>query len=364
MHYREYGKTGKNVSVIGFGGMRFTKDEDQGIQAMLRASEMGINYFDTAPHYCEDRSEIIFGKAFKEFTRPFYVSTKSSIGEEKTADDVRKRVDAALKRLGTEKIHFFHMWCIMNMDHFNAVIAPGGPLEGALKLKDEGLVDHVVFSSHANGAEIRQMCETELFEGVLLGYNIFNHSNRYEGIQAALEKNMGVAIMNPLGGGMVAAAEKQLQFLVEETDESVVQAALRFVVSDPGVTLALAGMGNVAHVEENAAVGDRISQPDPVLVTRLKEQYGEFGESYCTGCKYCLPCPVNINIPNMLACLNRQKVGLGKEAKGYYDFFKKMAKDKFVAAGACIECGECEDRCTQHLPVRDQLKQVVELFEG
>nr|HPQ40569.1 aldo/keto reductase [bacterium] len=153
MHYRDYGKTGKRVSVIGFGGMRFTEDEDEGIRAMLRASELGINYFDTAPHYCKDRSEIIFGNAFKEFTRPFYVSSKSSIGEEKTADDVRRRVETALERMGTGKIHFFHMWCIMNWDHFEKVIAPGGPYEGALKLKDEGLVEHVVFSTHANGDE-------------------------------------------------------------------------------------------------------------------------------------------------------------------------------------------------------------------
>jgi len=321
MHYREYGQTGKKVSIIGFGGMRFTEDEDEGIRAIIRASELGINYFDTAPFYCNDRSEIIFGKAFKEFKKPFFVSTKSSIGGENNASEVRKRVEKSLDRLGTEKIHFLHMWCIMNWEHFEKVIAPGGPYEGALKLKEEGLVDHIVFSAHANGDEIRKMCETKLFEGVLLGYNIFNHNNRYEGIQAARKNKMGVAIMNPLGGGMVPAAAKKLSFLVENTNETVVQAALRFVSSDPGVTVTLAGMGTVAQVEEN------------------------------------------VNIPNMLACLNRHKVGLHKEAWEFYDFFKKIAKDKFVPAGACVECGICEDRCTQKLSIIEQLKEVVTLFE-
>jgi uncharacterized protein len=364
MHYRNYGHTGKSVSIIGFGGMRFTKDEDEGIRAMLRASELGINYFDTAPHYCDDKSEIIFGKAFKKFMHPFYVSTKSSIGEEKTADDVRKRVEKSLERLGTGKIHFFHMWCIMNREHFDRVIAPGGPYEGAMKLKQEGLVEHVVFSTHANGREIRDMCETGLFEGVLLGYNIFNHSNRNEGIKAAHDNGMGVVIMNPLGGGMVPAAAEKLDFLVEDTNETVVQAALRFVASEPGVTVALPGMGTIAEVEENAVVGDRIDRPDAELVEKVKERYSALGDAYCTACKYCLPCPADINIPMLLACLNRHNVGMEQEAKQFYEFVKKIGKDNFKPASACVDCGVCEERCTQKLSVRDLLKDVTALFEN
>ncbi|HPQ39281.1 MAG TPA: aldo/keto reductase, partial [bacterium] len=174
---------------------------------------------------------------------------------------------------------------------------------------------------------------------------------------------MGVAIMNPLGGGMVPAAAQKLDFLVENTDESVAQAALRFVISDPGVTLALAGMGTVAHVEENAAVGDRIDRPDAVRVAEVKARYGEFGDAYCTACKYCLPCPEQINIPNLLACLNRHRVGMEKEARGFYEFFKQMGKDNFVPASACADCGVCEERCTQKLPIREQLKEVSALFE-
>ncbi|MBN1295188.1 aldo/keto reductase [bacterium] len=364
MQTREYGRTGKHVSIIGFGGMRFTDDDDESVRAILRASELGINYFDTAPHYCRDRSEDIFGKAFASFTRPFYVSTKSSIGDEKNADEVRRRAELSLKRLGVSKIHFFHMWCIMNWDHFQKVIAPGGPYDGAAILKKEGLIDHIVFSTHANGDEIRRMCETNRFEGVLLGYNLFNHSNRFDGILAAQENTMGVAVMNPLGGGMIPAAQSQLQFLPEHDDETVVQAALRFVVSEPGVTLALVGMSTVAQVEENAKVGDRITRPDPERVARIKRKYGEFGEAYCTACKYCLPCPAQINIPNLLSCLNRQRVGLEKEAGMFYEFFKKTGKTDFIPASACADCGICEERCTQHLPIRAQLREVTRLFES
>ncbi|MBN1550064.1 aldo/keto reductase [bacterium] len=364
MNYREYGKTGKKLSIIGFGGMRFTPDDDEGVRTMVRASELGINYFDTAPGYCRDRSEIIFGKAFKQIKKPFYVSTKSSVYAEPKADDVRKRIDQALERMGVDRIHFFHMWCIMDWDHYKRVMAPGGPYEGAVTAKHEGLVDHIVFSTHANGEEIRKICETGLFEGVTLGYNIFNYTNRYDGILAAHENNMGIAVMNPLGGGMVPAGASKLNFIVKDTDETVVQAALRFVVSHPEITVALSGMGTEAHVEENAAVGDRIETPDPALVAAIKEQYKELGEAFCTACKYCLPCPENIDIPSVLFAFNHYRIGMEKTAKAFYGFMKKDGGENWVSPGKCSDCGLCETKCTQHLPIRQQLKEAFRIFEN
>ncbi len=103
MIYRPYGKTGKHVSVIGMGGMRFGDDDDYGAEVVRHASIKGINYFDTAPFYNDDRSEDIFGKAFKNMPAPFYVSTKSSINSDKTADEVRCRIENSLERMNLEK---------------------------------------------------------------------------------------------------------------------------------------------------------------------------------------------------------------------------------------------------------------------
>ncbi len=364
MHYREYGTTGKWVSVIGFGGMRFGKDEDAAAQVMVRASELGINYFDTAPNYCHDRSEFIFGKAFARMKTPFYVSTKSSVESEPKADDVRRRIDQALDRMQIDRIHFFHMWCIMDWEQYQRVIAPGGPYEGALKAKAEGLVDHIVFSTHANGAEIRKMCAERLFDGVTLGYNIFNYTNRYDGICAASENNMGVAVMNPLGGGMVSAAASKLGFIVHNPEETVVQAALRFVISHPEVTTALAGMGTVEQVTENAAVGDRLDRPDAELVNQIKATYGELGDVFCTACGYCLPCPQGLIIPEIMFALNYHRVGMIEIGGKYYQFFRKMYQEKWVPAAMCSDCGICETRCTQKLPVREYLREVVKLYES
>jgi len=364
MYYRRYGQTDKDVSIIGFGGMRFGKDDEESIRAIHHAAEMGINYFDTAPGYCDDQSEILFGKAFKTLDKPIYVSTKSSIQSQPKADDIRQRIDEALKRMHIEKITFFHMWCIMNWEHFEKVIAPGGPYEGALKARDEGLVDHVVFSTHANGADIRKMCESRLFEGVTLGYNIFNHSNRYDGILAAHENDMGVAIMNPLGGGMVPSAAEKLGFIVRKEGDSVVQAALRFVLSHKEVTTALAGMGTVQHVEENAVTGTIGIHPDPDLVSAIKADYKDLGQALCTACSYCLPCPEQIRIPAILSALNHHFMEMPETAVSFYNFFKKITGDKWVPASQCSDCGLCETRCTQHLEIRQLLKQAVELFES
>jgi len=124
MIYREYGKTGKKVSIIGFGGMRFGEDNDYSVEVVRRANELGINYFDTAPGYCNDRSEMIFGKAFKNMPNQYYVSTKSSIRSEKNAYEVQRRIEKSLKTMNIEKINFFHMWCIMDLDQYNSVMSP------------------------------------------------------------------------------------------------------------------------------------------------------------------------------------------------------------------------------------------------
>ncbi|MBN1355079.1 aldo/keto reductase [bacterium] len=363
MQYRKYAQTGKDISIIGFGGMRFGKDDEEAVRVIHRAVETGINYFDTAPGYCQDRSESLFGQAFKTLKDAVYVSTKSSIYSQPKADDVRKRIDQALARMNIDRIHFFHMWCIMDWEHFERVMAPDGPYEGAVKARAEGLVEHIVFSTHANGAEIRRMCDSRAFEGITLGYNILNYTNRYDGILAAHENGMGVAIMNPLGGGMVPSAAEKLGFLIRHEGESVVQSALRFVLSHPEVTTALAGMGKIEHVEENAVMGDRITGPDPEFLVLIKAQYQELGQALCTACKYCLPCPENIDIPSVLTSLNYTFMGMDKTAHAFYGWMKKDAGEKWVSPDQCIDCGLCEERCTQHLEVRDLLRQALELFE-
>jgi len=136
MIYRTYGRTGKKVSLLGMGGARFTHNASDGtvfsknVDLVLKAVEAGVNYFDTAPTYAAGTSEKIFGAAFSQIHDNIYVSTKSMLSMEPSADEVRRRIERSLQTLHIEKITFFHMWSILTMEQYRRII----PLrEGRMK---------------------------------------------------------------------------------------------------------------------------------------------------------------------------------------------------------------------------------------
>ncbi len=364
MIYKKYGNTGKEVSVIGFGGMRFRKEDyENGLEkaagVVRYASSLGINYFDTAPFYCDDKSEEIYGEAFKDMPNPFYVSTKSMVHHEPTADDLRKRVEKSLKRLGVEKINFMHMWCILNLEDYKKVIAKGGPYEGALKLKDEGLIDHIAFSTHATGEEIEYIVNSGRFEGVTLGYNATNFAYRQQGIKAAYKKGLGVVTMNPLGGGIIPENPDYYSFIKQDDNDTLCQAALKFNVSHKEITIALAGMGTKEEVLENVKAGDNFEIMTDEKLSQMKSNLSGSLDKLCTGCGYCKGCPKDIQIPKYMDAYNMyilkgQDHVVNSRLKNHWGVSKELA-------GECIECGLCESKCTQHLPIIERLKYIANI---
>jgi len=359
--YKEYGKTGKKVSAVGFGGMRFKEDcsIEEGAEIVRHASKMGINYFDTAPGYCDDRSEDIFGEAFKQMPNPYYVSTKSSINSDPDADAVRRRIDQSLKRLGVEKINFHHMWCIMDLDHYHRVIAKGGPYWGALKAKEEGLIDHIVMSTHATGKEIATMAKDGYFEGVTLGYNILNFPYRQEGIEGAQEAGMGVVTMNPLGGGIIPQNPEYFSFIKEREEESVVQAALRFNAAHQGISVALAGISSIEEVDHNVQAIKDLQILGDDKINEIKSKLRNDMNELCTSCQYCKHCPQDIDIPKFMNLYNsyvlKGQEGI-KESYSHAVKYEEIKPGKEAMPGDCIKCGICETLCTQKLEIIERLK--------
>ncbi|MDW7672101.1 MAG: aldo/keto reductase [Bacillota bacterium] len=368
MIYRPYGSTGKMVSVIGFGGMRFGKDDDYAAEVVRHANTKGINYFDTAPFYCDDRSEFIFGKAIRKMPGEYYVSTKSLIRKEKTADEVRARIEKSLARMGVNQINFFHMWCIMDLEQYRNIMAPGGPYEGAMKAKSEGLVEHVVFSTHCRGRDIRTIIEDDVFEGVLLGYNVINHPFRQEGVQAALENNLGVVTMNPLGGGLIPRYSDHFSFIREREDESTVQAALRFNAAQPGITVVLSGMGTMEEVDENVGAVDHPLTVTAAKMDEIGSRITEKLDTLCTNCQYCREkkCPSKIKMNYFMEAYNLfLLMGSESETLRQLDWYRKQGDmgDDEAQPGDCIACGICEELCTQKLPIIDRLKEVQDMLD-
>lgn len=367
MVYREYGKTGKKVSLIGFGGMRFRpEDYKKGdfnacADIMLRAQELGINYFDTAPYYCSDKSEEIFGHAFSQMKPGFYCTTKNSTINtgDKTADDFRRRLERSLTRMRVPKINFMHIWCVMSYDDYAPMVAPGMLYDGALRAKEEGLIDHIVVSAHASGADIRRILEEGLFEGVLLGYNATNFAYRAEGLRAARELNLGIATMNPLGGGVIAQNPDFYSFLRTDPSFDVPQSAIRFNASHPEISTVLCGISSLSDLESCVAAIDGLEVMDDEKRNKIASRLQEGLDTLCTGCGYCDGCPASINIPRYMDCYNQylitgERHAIKSRMSNHWDIDQK-------GAGNCIACGYCESRCTQKLPIIDRLKEISEL---
>ncbi len=360
MWTKPYGTTGHNLSVIGFGAMRFANpaDLDASAQTVLHAHARGINYFDTAPFYCDDKSEIIVGRALKTLPRnSYFVSTKCG---EAHADPFRKSLERSLDRLHTDHIDFFHIWCLLRPDQLHERLAHGA-IPAALKAKDEGLIRHLVVSTHLPGKDIAAVLDSGLFAGVTLGYNALNFPFRQEALAAAQRLHLGVATMNPLGGGMIPRNASRLAFLKSPVDRTVTEAALRFNISHPAVTVALVGFSNSAEVDEAVAAVDNF-QPYPAShIEQIKSHITTSFDGFCTGCGYCLPCPADVAIPKFMDAYN-QKILEGKDS-AIPDRLKWHWGLSPDLAAACTDCGQCESECTQHINIPERLQQIAALMQ-
>jgi hypothetical protein len=357
MFKKPYGNTGKEISVVGFGGMRFEDPDqtDRMAEMVLRAHGKGINYFDTAPGYCGQKSEGIFGRAFEQLDREsFYVSTKSNKPD---GDDLRADLETSLERMKIDCIDFFHIWWVLSKEAWEGRKA-GGAIETALKAKEEGLVKHVVMSSHMGGEELKDVLAEGVAEGVTLGYCAINFPLRQAAVDAAAASGLGVVTMNPLGGGIIPQNAERFQFLKGPEDRSVVEAAIRFNVSQPGVTCALVGFSNDEQVDEACAAVENFQPYDQEHVKQIERKLIDSFDDLCTGCGYCMPCPEGVPIPQLMDVYNQKILGAEGQMGGRLKWHWGITADE---ASVCTLCGACEEQCTQHLPIRERLKEVAKV---
>jgi predicted aldo/keto reductase-like oxidoreductase len=357
MIYRDYGQTGKKVSLLGFGGMRFQHVDDHGecVEMMVQAAEGGVTYFDTAPAYFDIRSETVFGKGFAELRRrklPYYVATKTF---KTTEDAIRREIDAQLKRLDVPAIDFYHVWCITSLENW-ASRKKDGILTTFRKLKDEGLIRHICVSSHLIQSEIETLLNEGVFEGVLFGYSAYNYRTREKAFNAIRAKKLGAVVMNPLGGGIIPEHPELFGFIMRE-GESAVEAGLRFLWDHQDITVTLVGFRNKNDTAQALKAMENYKPRTEPELAALKAQAAVSFEGICTGCAYCDGCPQDIPIPRYMDAFN-QKL-LNKEGDTAMDERLRMHW-VIPASGAakCVECGQCEAACTQHIPIMERLKYI------
>ena len=376
MIYKEFGKTGIKLSALGFGAMRLPMTEADGkkivneelaVPLMQKAFDMGINYVDTAPLYCETLSENAVGKALKGYRDKVYLSTKNPI-EDNSGENWMGRLEKSLKKLDTDYIDFYHFWGISLKSFEGWQGLKYGPIEAAYKAKEQGLIKHISFSYHDAPENYKKIVDSGIFESTLVQYNMLDRSNE-ENIAYAKSKGLGTIIMGPVGGGRLGAPSEQIQNLLKNktgaAPVSTAEMALRFVLANTNVDMALSGIGDMNMLNENFEVASRtghLTDEELSHIKKMMEENKNHANLYCTGCNYCKPCPQGIDIPYLFEIMNRYKVyDLKEHAKAaYLEMMNGWSWIKSKDASNCISCGECETKCPQKLPI---IKQLAETHE-
>ncbi|MFH1008351.1 MAG: aldo/keto reductase [Candidatus Latescibacterota bacterium] len=363
MQTRVFGRFGYQVSQLGFGAMRLPKREDgtvdfdRAVPLIRRAVELGVNYIDSHHFYHDGDSEVAIGRAIRGLRDRVYLQTKTPMYREVESEDVRWQwLETALEKLGTDYIDCY-LAHSMNWERFQTDFDPFMKL--ARKAKDQGMIRHIGFSFHDTAEALEKIINTEAFDCMTVQYNMINRSLE-QPIALAHEKGMGVVIMGPVGGGSLAAPSEEIAKLLPQQAKSSAEIALRFVLANPNVSVALSGMSTMEQLEENVAVADReviLSAEDYVRIREALDEKKRLSELYCTGCEYCLPCPNGVDIPRNFTLMNLHRIfGVTETAKERYK--RLVAREE--SAAQCQECGECEPKCPQRIPIVAQLEEVVE----
>jgi len=353
MRYRPLGKTGLMVSALAMGCMRLGEDQELNTRLVSRAVDLGINYFETTRGYCGGQCQHRTAPGLKDKPRGVIVSGKGGIGVDTTAHEFRKEMDRQLEILGLTHFKFYQVgW--FGWDRVSHLIKPGGALDALRRAKDEGLVHHIGFTGHDRPDNFIKCIETGLFDCITVPYNMVNRS--YEPLIArAGELGVGVVAMCPVGGGLLACESDLLKDTMG--DMPTASMALRFVLSNPNVSCACSGMSTLEMLEQNVRT---VNDFDPQAISfeemcegvdRLRSA---LGDAFCTECRYCHPCPQGVNISRYMQLYNSWKAfglveGVRKELAGFPEQWR---------ATNCNECGSCESKCPNNLPIRERLKEM------
>ena len=333
MEYRTLGKTGLKVSRMGFGGIPIQKIDEEGTRKLLREmAEKGINYIDSARGYTV--SEQYIGYGLEGIRDKFILATKSM---SRTKDAMAADIETSLKNFHTDYIDLYQVHN-PSMEQLDQVIEKGGALEALREAKKAGKIGHIGLTAHST-AVFERALELDWVETIMFPYNIVEQQGA-ELIHRCAEKNLGFIDMKPLAGGAIE-------------DGTL---ALRYVCSNPDVTVVIPGMAESSELEENMAACSNEAPLTEEELARMEAVRKQLGTDFCRRCNYCAPCSVGINIPSVFLFAGYlQRYDLGDWARDRYSTLK-------VKASACIECGKCEPRCPYHLPIREKLKQCARDF--
>ena len=369
MQYRK-DKKGEPISVLGYGCMRFTTkngriDEEKTEKEILKAYELGVNYYDTA--YVYTGSEAALGNILErnKLRDKVNIATKLPqylISSSKSLDTY---FNEELQRLKTDHVDYYLMHHMTDDSQWERLKALG--IEAWIKdKKEKGQIRNIGFSYHGNSDMFIRILEDYDWDFAQVQYNYLDENSQAgrKGVERAHELGIPIIIMEPLRGGkLVNLLPQKAKELIRDNEKhySAAEWGLRWLFDQESVTCVLSGMNSLEMVEENCRIASdsqikSFDEKDFAFIEKIIKEIRAFEKVGCTGCRYCMPCVKGIDIPGTFAAYNRMYT----ESKhdGRFQDAQTVALRKDAAfVSACIKCGKCESHCPQSIPIREKLQE-------
>jgi len=383
MLYRTMPKNGDELSILGFGCMRFPMieggkvDEDKAIEQIRLAIDNGVNYLDTAWPYHGGASETILGTALQDgYREKVKIATKLPTWLIDSRGDMDSYLDKQLQKLQTDMIDYYLLHALngRSWDKLEQ-LGVAGFLDAAA---NDGRIVNAGFSFHGLIEDFKRIIDSYPWTFCQIQYNYLDQEYQAgtEGLNYAAAHDIGVIVMEPLRGGNLGLAEAPPAVAElwdqAETRRSPVEWALRWVWNDPKVIVVLSGMNDDAHIAENLAIADS-AKPDSLsdreceLVDQAARTYTDLMKVNCTGCGYCMPCPEGVMIPAVFEVYNKMHLFGGREETKFTYAIRMcgiISGTEPGFASVCVQCGECLEKCPQSIPIPDVLAEAAEELEG
>lgn len=376
MQYRN-DKYGNRISVLGYGCMRFTNtagaiDMEKAEKELMAAYEMGVNYYDTA--YIYGGSEAAIGKIFEKngIRKNINIATKLPHYLMNSMESIEKCFQEELSRLRTDYIDYYLMHMLNDVKTWEKLVEMG-IMDWIREKKESGVIRQIGFSYHGNTESFCKVVDAYDWDFCQIQYNYLDEHAQAgrKGLNHAAAKGIPVIIMEPLRGGKLVSnlPEKAKHLFAEHPKKySPAEWAFRWLWNQPEVTCVLSGMNSMEMLEENVRVASEcqvgeFTEEDNALLAQVVEAINSKMKVGCTGCGYCMPCPMNVDIPGAFAAYNVSAVD-GKQEAWYEHFRSSIFRKDATSISNCIGCGKCEKHCPQGISIREELKNAQKVLEG
>lgn len=382
MQYRTMPGSDEKLSILGYGCMRLPTafggaiNKEKALRQIRGAIDRGVNYIDTAWPYHMGNSESFLGESVLKdgYREKVYLATKLPCMMIRKKEAIRETFEKQLKKLQTEYIDYYLLHS-MDGPTWDRMLELG-IIDFMDEIKASGKVRNMGFSFHGKKADFMRICDGYDFDFAQVQFNILDEQYQagIEGINHAAEKGMGIIVMEPLrGGSLVNKMPTSVKQIYDSSgfQRSAADWALRWVWNNPNVQVVLSGMNEDEHIDENIRVAseveaDSMTTEELAVIGRVRDTYMEIMQVGCTGCSYCMPCPAGINIPAAFSNLNEYHMYSKSGARIHHAMHLGLDNPdgKPHWTSACIDCGACEEKCPQNIPVRQVFRQVQKELEG